>query len=351
MTVGAADHAPDSASAATHAGAAPALRVEDVHFSYPGKRPGRRGDKRGEKRDEQRGDQLGGEVLKGVNFNIPAGQTVALLGPNGSGKSTLIRIISSMLRADAGRVEVFGRANAEDIRRALGVVFQTPGLDRHMTARENLRDQAVLYGIDRASAAKRVDDALKRAGLTERAGALVRTLSGGMARRLDLCRALMHEPNLLILDEPTVGLDPAAREAFLNDLFVQQRETELTLLMSTHLVDEADRCDRVVLMHHGDIIADDTPAALRARVGSHRITLLDKHIDPPTFDHVAWRQTSHGWAADIAGQDTAGAEQTIAHQLTADGIAFSFAPPSLADVFEELTGATLVESEVEEVST
>ncbi|SRR5690606_27374430 len=309
--------------AETNAGAA-ALRVEHVRFTYPGRR-----------------GQQPFEALRGVDLTIPAGQTVAMLGPNGSGKSTLMKLISGLLplQHNGGSISVFGSQNIRDIRRQIGVVFQNEGLDRHMTVFENLRDQASLYGLRGEKAKAIIDEELAHADLMDRRNALVKTLSKGLARRVDLCRAVLHRPRLLMLDEPTVGLDPTARERFLNQLEQWRNQRSLTVLMSTHLVDEADRHDRVVLMHQGQLVADDSPANLRRQAGVRRVTVMDTHWQPPAETREKWRRSSTGWIFRLE----ANGEQArqLAAQLTDAGVPYSMAPPTLADVFEHLTGASL----------
>lgn len=261
-----------------------------------------------------------------------------MLGPNGSGKSSLIRIICGLLQSDAGEVVVFGKFDPVERRRSLGVVFQNDSLDPHMTVYENLRDQAVLYGLAGSEAAKRIAASLEEAGLSDRRDDLVKTLSLGLARRVDLCRALLHHPPLLLLDEPTVGLDPVAREAFLALIDRKRDEENLTVLMSTHLMDEADRQDRVVLLHKGRLVADDTPTALRNDLGSMLVTVHDGNW-LPSSTMESWRRASGTWTLQL-GNDTE-SMRTIAADLAAARVPYSIAPPTLADVFEHYTGTKL----------
>lgn len=287
----------------------------------------------------RRGRQPALAALDGVDLTIAPGQSVALLGPNGSGKSTLIRIIAGMLAPDRGAVRVFDCASSNQARALLSVVFQSPGLDRLMTVAENLRDQAALYGLRGRDAGMRIDAELKSAELDDRRDALVRTLSGGLIRRVDLCRALLHRPALLMLDEPTVGLDPAARERFLQVLEERRQRDGLTVLLSTHLIDEADRCDRVVLMHKGRIVADGAPEQLRARLGEWRVAVLGRELPERVMRSLPWRRIGGGWAAPLQGGGEVA--RNVAAELTSAGCAFTMGPPTLADVFEELTGAAL----------
>lgn len=298
-----------------------ALQVEDVSLQYRGRR-----------------GTAGHRALDGVTLIIYEGERISLLGPNGSGKTTLFRAICGLLRPDRGRIRVFGDQDRRKSLQHLGVVFQTDSLDPHFTVRENLRDHARLYGLEGATMDRRIREALDDAGLADRADELVKRLSGGLMRRADLSRALLPQPRLLLLDEPTVGLDPAARERFLRAIEDAQQRHAVTILMSTHLVDEADRADRVIFMHNGRAIADDAPAALRRQVGSALLTVLDSRWQPPENDD--WRLVAGSWRRTIQYKND-DATAAIATRLIKDGVPFTIAPPTLADVFAQLTGTSL----------
>jgi ABC-2 type transport system ATP-binding protein len=301
-----------------------ALQIAGVSFTYPAVR-----------REPAR------HALRDVSLSIRPGELVAMLGPNGSGKSTLMKIVCGLLPADSGSVAVFGETTLAAIRRMIGVVFQGDSLDGHMTVRENLRDQAALYGLKRDVARTRIEADLHEAGLTDRRGALVRTLSRGLSRRVDLCRTLLHRPPLLLLDEPTVGLDPTAREQFLSTIDRHRRERNLAVVTSTHLIDEADRADRVVLLHEGRLVAEGTAEALRAELGSRLLTALDPSWQPKP-EHRAWRRSSGGYSLSLSDLEAA----SLTNELAARGIAYALAPPTLADVFEHHTGRSLAEQVV-----
>jgi ABC-2 type transport system ATP-binding protein len=277
--------------------------------------------------------------LRGVDLALQAGQSLALLGPNGGGKSTLLRLVVGTLPLQQGRIEIFGRPVDARARGRLGVVFQSTALDPQLTVGENLMLQGRLFGLDRRAALSAIDRELQRAGLNDRRRDPVRTLSGGLARRVDLGRALLHRPDVLILDEPTVGLDPVARRSFLDELEHRRAEDGLTVLMTTHLIDEADRHERVMMLHQGTVIAEDAPAKLRRQLALATVTVLDRAWRPPEADGDQWDRTATGWSLRLQeGQALPG---DLTAGLLADGVPFSAAPPTLGDVFEHLTGARL----------
>ena len=206
------------------------------------------------------------KALDGISFAVERGEFFALLGPNGAGKSTTMHILSTLVRPTAGSAAVMGFdvvRNEWEVRHQLGMVFQDPALDDRLTARENLEIHAVLYGIPRSETAVSVEQALMWSALSEVGSRRVRTFSGGMKRRLELARALMHNPKVLFLDEPTIGLDPQGRRnlwAQVEDL----RKRGVTVLMTTHNLPEASACDRVGIIDHGRLVAIGSPEALIA---------------------------------------------------------------------------------------
>jgi ABC-2 type transport system ATP-binding protein len=215
-------------------------------------------------------------ALRELELSVNAGEVVALLGPNGSGKTTLFRILSTLVSPQEGRATIFDLDVArrrDEVRRIIGVVFQNPSLDKELTARENLRYHGHLYGLRGGELAVRVDDLLRRVGLLDRAAERVKAFSGGMRRRVEVAKGMLHRPRLMLLDEPSTGLDPVARGEVWNYLTEVRRDDGVTVLLTTHLMDEADRCDRVAVMDSGKLVAFDTPAALKERVGGDVITL------------------------------------------------------------------------------
>jgi ABC-2 type transport system ATP-binding protein len=233
---------------------APALDVRSVAHTYAGAGP---------------------PALDGVSLRVEPGERVALLGPNGGGKTTLFRTVSTLLRPHAGTAAVSGFDTVRDsaaVRARIGVVFQTVSLDGVLTVAENLRVHGALVGLRGAVLRERVAEALAAVGLADRAAARASTLSGGLARRADVARVLLHRPALLLLDEPTTGLDPTARRD-LWDALDALRSSGTAQLVATHLLDEADRCDRVVVLDRGRVVAEGTPDALRSALGADALWL------------------------------------------------------------------------------
>jgi ABC-2 type transport system ATP-binding protein len=293
-------------------------------------------------------------ALDGVSLRIDRGQWVALLGPNGSGKSTLVRMISGAEAPDAGGVHVFGEPagggmGGRAAMAKLSVVFQKPGLDALLTVRENLRTAAALFGLSGSQRDARIDELGDRLGLRDRMADRVATLSGGYARRVDLARALLHGPELLILDEATAGLDHQSRTAFL-DVVEDLRsggDRGMTVLMTTHLMDEAERAGRVVMMAHGRIVADGSPEELRA-TGGERVIRVGP-LSSPQIRAVTDLLTGAGLS--IARSDErsvlARAEHGLpevekaALELVRMGVPFEVAPPNLGDAYLSITGQGL----------
>ena len=221
-------------------------------------------------------------ALKQVNFSVPTGSIFALLGPNGGGKTTLFRIISTLLPTKPGSVEVFGHdvvATASAVRRLIGVMFQSPALDRRLTVRENLRCHGNLYGIRGRALDERIAEALALVTLDDRASDLVQTLSGGLQRRVELAKALLPDPRLLVLDEPSTGLDPGARREIWDHLVRLRQERGTTVVLTTHLMDEAARADRVAVLHEGVLVALGAPKELVTAIGGDVILITSPDLE------------------------------------------------------------------------
>jgi ABC-2 type transport system ATP-binding protein len=221
------------------------------------------------------------KAVDDLSLEVRRGELFAFLGPNGSGKTTLFRVLSTLIPLQQGDVALLGRDLRREtiaIRERLGVVFQAPSLDRKLTVRENLAHQGRLYGLAAAAIASRTQELLAAVGMSDRLGDLVETLSGGMRRRVEIAKALLHRPELVVLDEPSTGLDPGVRSELWKFLVRLRDEQGVTIVLTTHLLDEAERADRVAVMHLGRLAALDAPEALRAAVGGDAITI---HGDSP----------------------------------------------------------------------
>ncbi len=214
-------------------------------------------------------------ALNDVSFTVAEGQLFGLLGPNGGGKSTLFRILATSFAPTSGSAALLGRdliADPASVRPFLGVVFQYPSLDNKLTVRENLIHGGRLYGLSGTKLSSRIDEMLSHYRLTPRAGDLCGTLSGGLRRRVELAKSLLHKPKVILLDEPSTGLDPAARQDLWEHL-MSLKAGGATILTTTHLMDEGDRCDRVAILDQGKIVAQGTPSALKAEIGGDVITI------------------------------------------------------------------------------
>lgn len=215
-------------------------------------------------------------ALFGVDFDVPEGAIFGLLGPNGGGKTTVFRVLSTLVRPTGGRATIFGHdvvREAREVRETIGVVFQAPALDRRLTVRENLRTQGRLYGLEGARLRHEAETMLRRVRLDDRADDLVETLSGGLRRRAEIAKGLLHRPRLLLLDEPSAGLDPGARSDLWEQLDDLRTRDSVTILLTTHLMEEADRCDRLAILSQGTIVASGSPRDLKAEIGGDVISI------------------------------------------------------------------------------
>ena len=215
-------------------------------------------------------------ALSNVSFEVKKGEIFGLLGPNGGGKSTLFRILSTMMVPASGTAVIAGHDVQRDpaaVRRSVGVVFQTQSLDKALTVEENLRAQGHLHGLSGADLRDRMERAMERLGLADRRKDLVETLSGGLRRRVEIAKALLHRPQVLLMDEASSGLDPAARRDLSRHVESLRENDGVTILLTTHILEEAGRCDRLILLHQGGIVAHGTPAELRARIGGDVVVL------------------------------------------------------------------------------
>jgi ABC-2 type transport system ATP-binding protein len=286
-----------------------------------------------------------------VSFDVVRGEIFGFLGPNGAGKSTTIKMLCTLAEPSGGTASVAGhdiRREQGAVRRNIGLVFQDPTLDQYLTADQNLRMHAELYGVPRAALAGRLTQVLEMVGLADRRSALVSTYSGGMRRRLEIARGLLHAPHVLFLDEPTVGLDPQTRSSiwrYINDLRTRE---DITIFLTTHYMDEAEYCDRIAIMDHGRIVVLDTPEALKAAVGQDRvqITTVD---DEAALAALEQRFGIVGRFAEGQLTFSVPAGEEFVPRLFAElGVAIrsvSVSRPSLDDVFMSHTGTTIRDAE------
>ena len=232
-------------------------------------------------------------ALDDVSWDVDEGELFALLGPNGSGKTTLFRLLSTLIpvqhlpSSPSSSIRVFGTSVESDlssVRHQMGVVFQSPSVDGKLTVLENLRLQASLYGLTGKSAGERIVEVSEQLGISERQHDIVDKLSGGLRRRLELAKSLLHRPRLLIMDEPTTGLDPAARIDFWNVLRQLQQASGMTIFMTTHLLEEAERADRVAILNAGKLVALDQPDVLRQQLGGDVVSI--KCADPESLSKL-----------------------------------------------------------------
>ena len=284
--------------------------------------------------------------LDGVSFQVNRGECIGVLGPNGGGKSTLFRILSTLLSPLAGRALVFGNDVVEGsaaVRRKIGVVFQSPSLDIYLTTRENLLHAGHLYGLSGTDLEARIADNLTRFGVNDRANERVKQLSGGLRRRVELAKCLLHKPSLLIMDEPSTGLDPVARRELWDHLEKLRRENDLTILLTTHDMEEAERCDRVLILDHGRAVAVGRPAELTAGIAANCISI--ESDDAPSLAKAMRERfsiqpnTSAGTIRIFEDRGPAFPGEILA---AFDDLITSLtvSKPTLADVFLQATGRT-----------
>jgi ABC-2 type transport system ATP-binding protein len=286
-------------------------------------------------------------ALDGVSLEVTKGEIFGLLGPNGGGKTTLFRVLTTVLAPTSGAATVLGHAlpaDAARLRSEIGIVFQSPSLDDKLTVRENLLHQGHLYGLLGRDLAGRIDKGLAWVGLTDRAGDRAETLSGGLKRRAELAKGLLHDPELLLLDEPSTGLDPAAR----NDLWEQLRrlrdERGVTCLLTTHLMEEAEQCDRVGILDRGRLVALGRPEELRRSVGGEVVTVVPSRPELLGEVRDAVAETTGVEAQSVGGAvrvELAAAAAAVPALLEALGdriASVTVGYPTLLDVFLRKTG-------------
>jgi ABC-2 type transport system ATP-binding protein len=287
------------------------------------------------------------EALIGVSLTVFRGEIFGLLGPNGGGKTTLFKILCTLMPPTSGEVHLFGhdlRRESNAVRRRLGVVFQRPSLDPKLTVLENLRHHGHLYGMRGKLLRSRGQVMLDRLGLADRARDRVETLSGGLQRRTELAKALIHQPELLLLDEPSTGLDPGARRDFTHYLSHLRDQEGITALLTTHILDEAERCDRVGILNHGKLVALGTPEELKRQVGGDVVVI---HSHNPEALQTKMRER-FGYDPLLVDGNLR-LEMPRGHEFVREVVdaypgdveSVTFGKPTLEDVFIHLTGLRL----------
>lgn len=309
----------------------PPIEVENLHHAY--------------------GDR---QALVGVTFDVSQGEIFGVLGPNGGGKTTLFKILSTLIPANKGRVRLFGYDQTDkphEVRKHLGVVFQHPSLDLKLTTVENLRHHGNLYGLWGKALNRRIQAVLEQLELEERGKDLVETLSGGLQRRVELAKAILHQPNLLLLDEPSTGLDPGIRQQFRLHLQYLREQDGTTIVLTTHILDEAEWCDRVGILDKGRLVAIGTPEALKDQVGADVVI-----IDASDPESLAARINQHfGYGSTLVDQSLR-IECAQGHEFARDVVAafpqeiqsVRFGKPTLEDVFVKVTGHRFSEAAINE---
>jgi len=291
------------------------------------------------------------EAVRGIDFDVAPGEIFGFLGPNGAGKSTTISMLCTLVKPSGGTATVAGfdiNEQRDAVRRNIGLVFQDTTLDGYLSAEQNMRLHAELYGVPRELVAPRMAQVLEMVGLWERRRSAVDTFSGGMKRRLEIARGLMHSPRVLFLDEPTVGLDPQTRSSIWAYIRELKAAEDITIFLTTHYMDEAEYCDRIAIMDKGVIVVLDTPDALKASVGTDRVTLATDD-DAAAIAAIA---EHFGITASIAeGAVTFGVARgehfvpRLFEQLGVPIRSVSVSRPSLDDVFMSYTGTTIRDAE------
>ncbi|MBS1985128.1 MAG: ABC transporter ATP-binding protein [Bdellovibrionales bacterium] len=303
------------------------VEVNDLHYSYKG---------------------AAAEAVAGLSLQVPAGKIAVLLGPNGSGKSTTFKILSTQLRPSKGEARVFGHSVLTECAKArslMGVTFQSPSLDPLLTVQENLEIQAALYGLGSAVARARIDELLKLFRLEDRRDSRVKQLSGGLARRVELAKTLLPKPQLVLLDEPTVGLDPLLRFEFWQELR-RLRDQGVSLLVTTHLMEEADLADEIFIINRGRLAAHGTPAALKAGLGAEVVVVDADGLETmePALRNALGRFGKLSFVAGRMRLETAQPDEAFAAVRSALGArmhSMSLGKPTLGDVYLSATGDSL----------
>ena len=292
-------------------------------------------------------------AVDAVDFWVDKGEVFGFLGPNGAGKTTTISMLTTLLKPSAGSAAVAGhdiRSDQSAVRSAIGIVFQEPSLDDRLTARENLNFHGVLYHVPPKIRRHRIDDLLKLVDLDSRGDDTVEKFSGGMKRRLEIARGLLHTPEILFLDEPTIGLDPQTRRNMWDHIKRLREDTGTTIFMTTHYMDEAEFCDRIAIIDHASIVALDTPEGLKRMVGGDVVTVRTPDVNDLAefLSTEAVTTTVSGGEVRIEVREGAPFIPHLARGFKGRIDAIELRRPTLDDVFLKLTGRTIRESELDQ---
>jgi ABC-2 type transport system ATP-binding protein len=293
-----------------------------------------------------------------LSFTVMNGELFGLLGPNGAGKTTTINMLSTLLDPTSGYGEVASfdiSKHKDDVRKSIGIVFQEPALDIKLTGRENLEFHAMMYGIEKELREKRIKEVLRLVDLTDKAGVLVENYSGGMKRRLEIARGLIHRPKVLFLDEPTLGLDAQTRRHIWDYIKDLNKESDVTIILTTHYMEEADYlCERVAIIDFGRIVAMDSPSKLKDILGGDVVSLEIEGRSEILRDHlgkVGWIKTMSSHNNNLSLTMEKGERRipeliNMAHQKGVNVLCVHLRKPSLEDVFLHFTGRTIREQEL-----
>ena len=291
------------------------------------------------------------EAVRGIDLEVHSGEIFGFLGPNGAGKSTTISMLCTLLTPTAGSASVAGINVVQDpaaVRQRIGLVFQDPSLDDQLTGRENLEFHAFIYSVPAAERRRRIDEMLELLQLSDRASSQVRTYSGGMKRRLEIARGMLHQPQILFLDEPTLGLDPQTRKSIWTHLNELRSKKGVTIFMTTHYMDEAEYCDRIAIIDRGRIVALGTPDELKARVGGDVVTITSSQLDAAAREieeTLGVTPSRDNGALRMEVSDGKKFVPRLVRELTVPVDTVTLRRPSLDDVFLKLTGRAIREEE------
>src|SRR6266852_4330548 len=291
------------------------------------------------------------EAVRGIDLEVQYGEIFGFLGPNGAGKSTTISILCTLLTPTAGTARVAGIDVVRDparVRQRIGLVFQDPSLDDVLPGRENLEFHAFIYSVPAAERAKRIDEMLALLQLSDRAGSQVRTYSGGMKRRLEIARGMLHQPQILFLDEPTLGLDPQTRQNIWTHLNELRSNNGVTIFMTTHYMDEAEFCDRIAIIDRGKIVALGTPDELKAMVGGDVLTITSSRPEEAAAEIekvLGATPIRDNGSLRMEVPDAKVFVPRLVRELEAPVDTVTLRRPSLDDVFLKLTGRAIRDEE------